>query len=119
MGEDGLDAVYRGYVGWRRSMVASLDDMITEICGKVIEGEQRNGETVKVVEHRGYFPYFYRYCDGDWRYVKAEELEKFLARYLDGSEVLRLLALAERRNNALVLWGHMHRLLVELGIVEE
>ena len=119
MGNENVRRVYDGYVALRKSGVGSLEDMIQENLDELFERAEEEGLRLKASEHKGYYPYIYTYSDGNWDLVKQEELEGFLLRYLDGDKVLRLFSLAERRNNANVLWGHLHRLLVELGIVEE
>ena len=118
MGEN-VGLVYDGYVALRKSGVGSLDSMIQDILDELFERAEREGVRLKASEHKGYFPYFYTYTEGNWDLVKQKELEAFLLRYLDGAKVLRLFSLAERRNNALVLWGHLHRFLVDVQIVEE
>jgi len=118
MGEDDVQGLYEGYVIWGKSLVPTLDRMVTELVEEVVETAREQGLTVKATEHSGFYPYFYLYEKGRWKLVKQDELETFLKQFLDAEKILRLMALADKRNNAKILFSHIHRTLVNLGIVE-
>jgi len=121
MGEDNIQGLYEGYVIWGKSLVPTLDRMVTELVEEVVEAAREQGLTVKAVEHSGYYPYFYIYQKGNgkWKLVKQDELESFLKQFLNGEKILRLMTLAEKRNNAKILFNHMHRTLLNLGVIVE
>lgn len=120
MGEEKVRSLYVGYAVLGDTLFSTLDAMVKELVNELLQRAETEGVKVKASEHKGFFPYFYTYENGRWNLIKQEgHLEGFLRRFLDSDKILRLLSLANMRNDVNILFFHIHRLLVSLGIVED